>query len=471
MASPLDALMAVLGGGGVPGSSGAPAAPGASLPQPANPVVPNTSLPPAGPIANSGPQDITVTANRQKSAHITPVGPPDTSGLDTSVPNYQITPPQPYAPHTLPQGAYDNNPELAAINQVKQGYPQNGNNDVGLGKFIPNSLPGSGTLRSLLGTVGDAFLIQSGHQPLHRQQDQANQLAQAAAGFDQDPGAAAGRIAATGVPGSIQDAQSLYTAAQNEKLREATLENTQAYRNSVLDDRTQNHQASQAIAQQKQDDRTRSLNGGILAAAASTGDQAKYTAARQAAIARAGPGSSITADEYPEDLHDFNAGYGLNANQFARNATANANTTQRGEIAAGNLGARYAGIQAGVRNTNARVNAVVRGQDTSVPGQVQALVNKQNSGQQLTPAEQAVFNHATHVSTGRGGGAGGGLLASIPGVANGQNTPLPAPNTTGFPAPSATARSPQPNANVPTHTYPSGRVIQYIGGQWKEIHH
>jgi hypothetical protein len=233
---------------------------------------------------------------------------------------------------------YNNLAELNAIHHIQDQYlqadqgHQNGSG-TGLVNMIPAHLPGRQVLRNLLGTLGDAFLVQSGHQPAYAQQKYNQQISDASAGFENDPGGAASRIAATGAPGSFEDANKLFDINEQRKLREATIENTQAYREGVLSDRENYHNAQIDSLQQKNDDRIRTLNGGILAAAAKTGDPKMYASARAAALARIGPNSHIDPNEYPEDLKDFNAGYGLTANQYGRNQVSEDSIAERAHAA------------------------------------------------------------------------------------------------------------------------------------------
>lgn len=436
MSISLSTLLATLGNGGSTADSGPPATPVASLPPPDSP---------------DAIQDLTVTARKQPPPNLTPVFGQDMSNVDPSTSTAQPTMPPPYIPHRVDPGKYDNTPEVDAINNVRSQYPDMSQNTPGIGHFIPNAMPGAGTLRSMLGTLGDAFLISSGHQPIHRQQDQANQLAEAAAGFDQDPAAAAGRIAATGVPGSLDVADKI----QQQNLQHQQIQAQQAYtnqwRDSVMADRTQNHEAAQAIAQAKADDRTRALNGGILAAAARSGDPQAYARARAAAIARvsADPNSKINpAIEYPDNPADFNAAYGLTANQYSRNAQAATNSDIRQNLGQQNVDARNAATAAGVGNNNARVNATTHGQNISDNGRLNNYIQRMNSGGQLTPYEQADYNR---LQTPRG--RGGGLINSIPGVA-----PTPA----GGHAPT----QPQKFINGQRYTDKYGNTKTYNNGNW-----
>lgn len=293
-------------------------------------------------VLQQGPAPTNVTSPDQST---------DLSGVDVAAP-------QSATPLSARPKPYDNSDEVKAIHDVQGKYPD----ATGPGSFGLNR----GTLRNLLGILGDSFLVQGGKQPVYMPALQRAQLGNNAAGMDTDPAGAAARMGASGLPGSMQDAMTLLQQHATDQLRQSQQDNTQAYRDSVIADRTQNHQATQAQAQARTDDRTRSLNAAILAAAAKTGDQSKYAAARQAALARIGPNSEIRPEEYPESLGDFNSGYGLNANQYAHEQTSNASIDERATAAAASNSAKIRGQNMTAGNASAGRAAAAARQQTAI---------------------------------------------------------------------------------------------------------
>jgi hypothetical protein len=86
-----------------------------------------------------------------------------------------------------------------------------------------------GTLRDILGTVGDAFLMQSGNNPMYAQKRNQERMADAMVGFSADPLAAMERLANAGYGdqaaalqkqffGQLNDAQSQALKAQGHEL-------------------------------------------------------------------------------------------------------------------------------------------------------------------------------------------------------------------------------------------------------------
>ena len=161
-------------------------------------------------------------------------------------------PPTPYhspgAPPTATQ--LGNTSELANATQADQGTPaspQPGNLNYG---GIPGALGAHGTLGSLLGHLGDAFLIGSGRTPFHIAQAQQQQLAQASVGAETDPRAAAARVAATGVPGAQEAAEKLIDQANQMDLRKQVQQQNFQYQQSRIAEQTDNTLARRAPAAQ-----------------------------------------------------------------------------------------------------------------------------------------------------------------------------------------------------------------------------
>jgi len=91
-----------------------------------------------------------------------------------------------------------------------------------------------GTLRDILGTLGDAFLVQSGNDPVYAPQRDRERVGDAMFGAAQDPLQAAERLAAAGYP---QQAQELMAQAQEQAYKQAKLESQEAARRSLIENR------------------------------------------------------------------------------------------------------------------------------------------------------------------------------------------------------------------------------------------
>lgn len=91
-----------------------------------------------------------------------------------------------------------------------------------------------GTLRDILGYIGDAFLVQSGNKPVFAPQRQQERLGDALFGFTQNPQQAAERLAGAGFGA---EATGLIEQEQNSALKQAQLRSLDASRQSLIDDR------------------------------------------------------------------------------------------------------------------------------------------------------------------------------------------------------------------------------------------
>ncbi len=82
-----------------------------------------------------------------------------------------------------------------------------------------------GTLRDVLGTIGDAFLMQSGNAPMYAQKRNQERMADAMVGFSQDPLAAMERLANAGYGDQAAAMQQQFMKqlndAQTQQLRQA----------------------------------------------------------------------------------------------------------------------------------------------------------------------------------------------------------------------------------------------------------
>lgn len=88
-----------------------------------------------------------------------------------------------------------------------------------------------GTLRDILGTLGDAFLVQSGNKAVYQPQRQQEKMGSAMLEFSKDPMAAAERLAAQGFP---EQAQAVLEYAGNQQLKKAQIQSLADTRDSQI---------------------------------------------------------------------------------------------------------------------------------------------------------------------------------------------------------------------------------------------
>lgn len=88
-----------------------------------------------------------------------------------------------------------------------------------------------GVLRDILGTLGDAFLVQSGNKAVYQPQRQQEKMGSAMLEFSKDPMAAAERLAAQGFP---EQAQAMMEYAGNQQLKKAQTQSLADTRDSQI---------------------------------------------------------------------------------------------------------------------------------------------------------------------------------------------------------------------------------------------
>lgn len=92
-----------------------------------------------------------------------------------------------------------------------------------------------GTLRDVLGTLGDAFLIQSGNKAMYQPKRQMERESDALGGFTQDPMAAIERLANV----NPEAARELYDEYTGNQIKQGTLQSQEAARKSTIETRNQ----------------------------------------------------------------------------------------------------------------------------------------------------------------------------------------------------------------------------------------
>lgn len=320
----------------------------------------------------------------------------------SDAPNYSPAPNDPGVGQTAqPPGLnYNNSQQASAVQGALLGEPtpQGGSANPGIYGLLPQHLQ-HGTLRNILGALGDAFLVGGGGQAQYGPRMERQQIGEAMAGYNPDDPqsvqAAIQRVAATGSPGSVEVADQLQKNANDIALRKQVMEQNNWYRQSQIDSR-----GDQALQ------RMTPYIGGIAATAK---DKPSYTSAynRAESIAqRIGPNYHAT-DFGLVDPDEWTPGATATAGMTANNVQVSADKGQQRQTSMRNTDVnaasriQAAGIGAGGHVQAAGISAG-RTTDATI---LQGLVAKQNSGQPLTSAEQAAFNHMTQVSRGGGGRA------------------------------------------------------------------
>lgn len=300
---------------------------------------------------------------------------------------------------TTPPGLnYNNSGAVNAVQQALSGAPPRGGMaNPGVYGLLPAHLQ-HGTLRNVLGALGDAFLVGSNRQAQYEPRMQRQELGNAMAGLDmndpQSVSAAIQRIAGTGATGAPEMADRIMQQSENAALRKAVMEQTGQYRQAQTDSR---HDSALA--------RMTPYIGGMVAGAK---DQASYAAAYQRAEAiaqRIGP-DYHASDFGLVDPQDWTPGSTATAGMTANNVqTSGDRGAQRDVSVANNIRTnasreRSASISGGAHiaaSTGAASISISRPSDTI---RRQQLGPKIDAGT-ATPSEQQEWAHLTQVS-GRG---------------------------------------------------------------------
>lgn len=277
----------------------------------------------------------------------------------------------------------------------------------GLYGLLPEKMQ-HGALRNTLGALGDAFLVQGGHDPRYSQRTDRQKLSEAMQGYNfSDPDSVQQtiqQIIKTGTPGSIELATELQKLYEGTSLRKQVQEQNNAYHQDMTDNRqlTTLQRMGQGLS-------------GMIANAKTPEQYASIYNRAEIMAQRVNP--RLHASDLglldPQDWSpELTAGYGMTGNNVQQSADRGAGreTSERNTDVNANSRITAANISGGTRIGAANISA----SKPTTATMMQQLVQKQNSGQPLTPAEKAFFDKNTHVSDGKGRSLPAGL--AVPGA-------------------------------------------------------
>lgn len=321
--------------------------------------------------------------------------------LDTSVPDVTSMGSPPSNPQLDPGTSqnYNNSSAVQAVRAANDtNAPRGGSDNPGLYGLLPQNLQ-HGTLRNVLGALGDAFLVGSGGQATYSPRMQRQEIGDAMAGYDQNPQAAIQRVADTGAPGAAEMASKLEQQRQ-------MMEYTQQYRQQMLGNKNENVVARMAPQV-----------GGMFAGITDPNMYAQRYKQADAIAKRIDPSydPSVFGLPSPEEWQpSMTAHQGMTGNniQVSSDKAAQRGVSVSNNTATNRSRIQAAGIAAGGHVTAANISS----QRPSEAGTLDDLQDKQDSGQTLTPAEQQRWDRGTHITQGRGGrppliGVGGNTSA------------------------------------------------------------
>lgn len=291
-------------------------------------------------------------------------------------------------------------------------------NDPGRGLYglLPQSMQ-HGTLRNVLGALGDAFLVHSGAQPEYRPRINSEQAGAALAGVDmndpQSVQAAATRLASTGVPGATDMANKLIEQGEQAQLRKTQMDYNNIQR--------------QQLNQYRDTGRLQQMIPTIGGMLKNVTDSASWAQAYDQIARRTAAIGNYKPEDLglpPRDQYDPNtlAGFGMTANQqqVSGDKQRGQNMTQGNAAAHNATTIAAANINAGSRERAAKISA-------SRPSEAEFLdgyEDKVNAGTN-TPEDDARWHHDTDIPRGRRPAPGGAPSSAPVSVQNyGANNPV-----------------------------------------------
>lgn len=320
----------------------------------------------------------------------------DPGPLQSGTPNPQMDgPPDPGVPQTQtpPRMNYNNTGAVRAVGNALQdeGTPSGGSANPGVYGLLPQKLQ-HGTLRNILGALGDAFLQGGGGNAVYRPRMEQQAIGQAMAGMDindpQSVAAAVQRVAGTGSPGSAEMADKIQQQAVQAQMRREALAQTGIWRQQQIDAKNDGMY-----------NRMYAAATGDLGRATSAADYATRLARWDARVKAIDPkADAISALGVPAeyDPGQVNAAMGTTSNQQQQSSDRRRgqDMTQQNSQGRDNAILRSAGASASSRIGAANISANRPDEATFQDSYIQ----RRRAGQSTTPEEDARFLHDTHVS-------------------------------------------------------------------------
>ena len=355
--------------------------------QTTNGVAPGQSTAPGGQTATPVSELVVQTQKKPQSGPppvITPVQ-NNNQPLNVPIPTYTSPPPTGVDQTPSPVGYdYNNSQQAQAVQSAIGGEPspQGGTANQGIYGLLPKNLQ-HGTLRNVLGAIGDAYLVGNHMQPAYEERMQRQQMGNAMAGADpNDPGsmyAAAQRVAATGAIGAPDLADKLMSQAEQAALRRQYMEYNQNYREQIVGEKNQNL-IRQAGPQMQY----------YLSQATSAADYAQRLTYVQGRIKAIDPGLDATAELGVPTADQWQSGMIGNLGMTSNQAQVSSDKGQERETQV-----KVAKIRQNATVTAAGINANGRPPtDAEQRAALQPLIDNGTA----TPAQRQMWAHLTQTS-------------------------------------------------------------------------
>lgn len=246
-----------------------------------------------------------------------------------------------------------------------------------LGEIIPREgmFGVKGTLRDVLGILGDSFLTQSGNQRVYQPQREAEKQADATFGFTENPLQAIERLAAAGYG---EEAQALQQQVANQQYNQGILQNQQENtasnslnRQSLIDDRSlSNFEGVRNYA-------ARLLNAGLTSGSA----EGVQAALRQA---------ELTAQRAGVTLEELGVFEGMTPEQMAVFAAGDMTVNQQEQLPRRDRQLNISQQNADTASRNSRRPAA--GRNPTEASELTRIRNRINAGNELNQGDQQTWD-------------------------------------------------------------------------------
>lgn len=301
------------------------------------------------------------------------------------------------------QTLYDNSKDIDAIRAAADSRPTRGGSaNPGIWGLLPENIQ-HGTFRNILGAIGDAMLVGAGRDAEYGPRMERQQVGDAMAGYQNDPDAAANRIAATGAPGAIVAAKDVASWGLQRDLKNQQQQSLNDERASRQQDRITDTITARSASMQN-----------YLYGAKDADDYASRLARVNSGLKRLG-GASAEVDLYAPsadewEASDFNpknrqgsGDYGATAAQSAKIDSTNRSLDQKAAATETAHEDRVRG-----QDLTYKARTKVGNGSSKLPttaSETARLIAKSDSGQTLSPYEQKFLDKQT---ASKGSSASGG---------------------------------------------------------------
>lgn len=255
---------------------------------------------------------------------------------------------------TSPAALLDNSSDIEALNKQQASSPS---------IQRPKS-----TLRDVIGLLGDAFVMNEGGKAIYAPSIDSRRISEAGAGFTNNPAGAAERLMGLGIDGTPELGNTIYNNAQTATLKRDIADNTAAYREAGLAQKTAGNVT-----------KLMPYVGPLLSGAKDKDDYALRWQRVQQMAAKQGLRIEDLGVPDPEDWSpEVARGFGATTGALINDENADLTRAQGKEIADDRIAATERGQDVSRANANTRAGVTTRGQDIAHSDRAAALQTRRD---------------------------------------------------------------------------------------------